>query len=233
LGSVQCFSPAHRADRAAVDDRPALVEASAATEFGEQRLVEPLPDAGALPPDQAAPTRTARPAAHLVGQHLPGNAGPEDEQDAGQNRAVGNRRPTVPVAAPNRRRHLANRELGTLERIDADERLQIRLDSGRTTRFRLGEHPHLDYGYAVTRYSSQGRTADRVLIHIDTTHAGEALVNRRLAYVAVSRARHDVHIYTNDKAQLMAGLQRDVSQRSAVEATEQLARHPHSQGLGR
>lgn len=139
----------------------------------------------------------------------------------------------VQFTAPNRPRHLANRELGTLERIDADGHLQIRLDSGRTTRFRLGEHPHVDYGYAVTSYSSQGQTTDRVLIHIDTTHAAEELVNRRLAYVAVSRARYDVQIYTNDKAQLVASLQRDVSQRSAVEASEQLARQPHSQGLGR
>lgn len=61
----------------------------------------------------------------------------------------------------------------------------------------------------MTSYSSQGQTADRVLIHIDTTHAGEAPINRRLADVAVSRARHHVQIYTNDKAQLMAGLQRD------------------------
>lgn len=46
------------------------------------------------------------------------------------------------VTAPNRLRHVANREAETLERIDADGDLQIRLDSGRTTRFRLGEHPH-------------------------------------------------------------------------------------------
>jgi conjugative relaxase-like TrwC/TraI family protein len=139
----------------------------------------------------------------------------------------------VQFTAPNRPRHLANREFGTLERIDADGTLQIRLDSGRTTRFKLGEHPHLDYGYAVTSYSSQGQTADRVLIHIDTTRASEELVNRRLAYVAVSRARHDVQIYTNDKAELVAGLQRDVSPRSAIEASQQISKQPHSIGLER
>jgi hypothetical protein len=42
-------------------------------------------------------------------------------------------------------------------------------------------------------------------------------VNRRLAYVAVSRGRYDAHIYTNDKAQLAGGLGRDVSTRTAVE----------------
>ncbi|PYT66714.1 MAG: hypothetical protein DMG39_25810 [Acidobacteria bacterium] len=44
-------------------------------------------------------------------------------------------------------------------------------------------------GYAVTSHSSQGQTADRVLIHVDSERAGEKLVNRRLAYVAVSRGR--------------------------------------------
>ena len=30
------------------------------------------------------------------------------------------------------------------------------------------KNPHLDHGYAVTSHSSQGQTADRVLIHADT-----------------------------------------------------------------
>ena len=93
----------------------------------------------------------------------------------------------------------------------------MRLDSGRTVAFTLDEHPHLDYGYAVTSHSSQGQTADRVLVHVDTERAGEQLVNRRLAYVAVSRGRYDAQIYTNDKAQLGDALSREVSHRSAIE----------------
>jgi hypothetical protein len=42
-------------------------------------------------------------------------------------------------------------------------------------------------------------------------------VNRRLAYVAISRGRYDAQIYTNDKAQLAAALDRDVSHRAAIE----------------
>jgi ATP-dependent exoDNAse (exonuclease V) alpha subunit len=75
----------------------------------------------------------------------------------------------------------------------------------------------LDYGYAVTSHSSQGQTADRVLVHIDLERAGEGLVNQRLAYVAVSRGRYDAQIYTNDKRQLAAALDRDVSHRAAIE----------------
>ena len=65
------------------------------------------------------------------------------------------------------------------------------------------------------------------MIHIDTERAANALVNRRLAYVAVSCARYDVQICTNDKAQLTAGLQREVSHRSAIEATQGGPKHHH------
>ena len=124
----------------------------------------------------------------------------------------------VQFSAPNSERHVANRELGTVEKVDESHSLRIRLDSGRTIAFNIRENPHLDYGYAVTSHSSQGQTADRVLIHVDTEQAGEKLVNRRLAYVAVSRGRYDAQIYTNDKCALAEGLGRDVSHRSALES---------------
>jgi ATP-dependent exoDNAse (exonuclease V) alpha subunit len=69
----------------------------------------------------------------------------------------------------------------------------------------------------VTSHSSQGQTADRVLVHVDTEQAGEKLVNRRLAYVAVSRGRYDAQLYTNDKSRLIEQLSRDVSHRTAME----------------
>jgi conjugative relaxase-like TrwC/TraI family protein len=125
----------------------------------------------------------------------------------------------VQFTAPNREQHVANREMGTIEKIDASGNLQLRLDSGRAVAFNVKENPHLDYGYAVTSHSSQGQTADRVLVHVDTEQAGEKLVNRRLAYVAVSRGRYDAQLYTNDKINLSETLNRDVSHRSATEPT--------------
>ncbi len=125
----------------------------------------------------------------------------------------------IQFTAPNREQHVANRELGTIEKIDESANLRIRLDSGRAIAFNIRENPHLDYGYAVTSHSSQGQTADRVLIHVDSEQGGEKLVNRRLAYVAVSRGRYDAQIYTNDKSALAEGLGRDVSHRSALEST--------------
>ncbi len=129
----------------------------------------------------------------------------------------------VQFTAPNRERHIANRELGTIEKIDDSGNLQLRLDLGRTVAFNIKENPHLDYGYAVTSHSSQGQTADRVLVHVDTGQAGEKLVNRRLAYVAVSRGRYDAQLYTDDKTHLTEQLSRDVSHRSAIEASRESA----------
>jgi len=124
----------------------------------------------------------------------------------------------VQFTAPHREHHIANRELGTIEKIDACGNLQIRLDSGRTVAFNIKENRHLDHGYAVTSHSSQGQTADRVLIHTDTEQAGEKLINPRLAYVAVSRARLDAQIYTDDTSRLTEHLGRDISRRSALES---------------
>jgi hypothetical protein len=96
---------------------------------------------------------------------------------------------------------VANRELGTIERVSSEGDLSVRLDSGREVQFNIREHAHLDHGYAVTSHSSQGQTAERVLIHVDTDKS-ELLVNNRFAYVSVSRAQHDAQIYTNDGSKL-------------------------------
>ena len=129
------------------------------------------------------------------------------------------KRDRVQFTAPDRGRHIPNRELGTIEKINDCGTLQLRLDSGRAIAFNIKENPHLDYGYAVTSHSSQGQTADRVLVHVDTEQAGEKVVNRRLGYVAVSRGRYDAQIYTNDKSQLIEQLSRDVSHQTAMEQT--------------
>ena len=51
-----------------------------------------------------------------------------------------------------------------------------------------GRHRLRQGGYAVTSHSSQGQTADRVLIHTDTELGAKDLLNNRMAYVAVSPA---------------------------------------------
>ena len=70
-------------------------------------------------------------------------------------------------------------------------------------------------GYAVTSHSSQGQTADRVLINVDTELGAKDLLNNRMAYVAVSRGAYDAQLFTNDREKLGAALGHDVSHQSA------------------
>jgi Viral (Superfamily 1) RNA helicase len=126
----------------------------------------------------------------------------------------------IQFTAPSKELHVANRELGTIEGIEENGQLSIRTNSGRTLHFGIEEHPHLDYGYAVTSHSAQGQTADRVLVHVDTEQS-EQLVNSRMAYVSVSRGRYDAQIYTNDKSELAHDLSRDVSHSVATSHTQE------------
>jgi hypothetical protein len=49
--------------------------------------------------------------------------------------------------------------LGNIESIDGDERLRLKVDSGRAVELDPSKHPHLDHGYAMTSHSSQGTSA--------------------------------------------------------------------------
>jgi len=129
-----------------------------------------------------------------------------------RNFSVGDR---IQFTAPANKLRVANRELGTIESIEEDGRLRLKMDGGRPVELDPRKHLHLDHGYAMTSHSSQGQTADRVLIHVDTELAAKALLNSRMAYVSVSRGAHDAHIFTNDRENLPTALGHDVSRQSA------------------
>jgi conjugative relaxase-like TrwC/TraI family protein len=140
-------------------------------------------------------------------------------REAERDFAAGDR---VQFTAPYLEEHIANRQLGVVQQIDAEGNLHVRLDSGQDVEFNIRKNPHVDYGYAVTSHSSQGATADRVLVHIDTEQAHDQLINSRLAYVSVSRGRYDAQIYTNDVGKLGEQLSRNVSKLSALETEHEM-----------
>ncbi|HEV2419973.1 MAG TPA: hypothetical protein VGX94_19425 [Terriglobia bacterium] len=70
----------------------------------------------------------------------------------------------------------------------------------------------------MTNYSSQGQAADRVIVHAPVNERGlPDLVNQRFAYVALSRARFDAQIFTNDAGSLGENFGREVSKSVAIE----------------
>lgn len=120
----------------------------------------------------------------------------------------------VQLTAPDRSSGLANRELGKIERIEPSGDIHIRSDSGRTAVIR-GEHKHLDHGYAVTSHSAQGATADRVIVHAESGQSS-ALVNQRFAYVAGSRMRDGLDVYTDDSKRLEFSMARQFDKSAAI-----------------
>ncbi len=126
---------------------------------------------------------------------------------------------------------IANRELGTVENIAPDDTVRLKLDSGRSMDYEPRRHPHLDHGYAVTSYSSQGQTADRVLIHVDTELAAKDLLNSRMAYVSVSRGQWDAQIFTNDREKLPQALGHDTSHQSTLKPELPIASMEHQEAV--
>jgi conjugative relaxase-like TrwC/TraI family protein len=134
----------------------------------------------------------------------------------------------IQFTAPDKSLGVANRDLAVIESIHPDGRVIAVLSDNRRIEFNAREHPHFDHGYAVTSHSSQGLTAERVVVHAETSVHPD-LLNSRFAYVSVSRASHDVLVFTDDVAKLGPQLGADVSKTSALEIN-----HPSSiaQGIG-
>ena len=130
--------------------------------------------------------------------------------------SVGDR---IQFTAPDKSLGVANRDLATIESIGPDGRLAARLDDHRQIECNVGEHRHFDHGYAVTSHGSQGLTAERVLVHADTSVHPD-LLNSRFGYVSLSRASHDATLFTDDMAKLAPQLGADVSKTSALEITQ-------------
>ena len=108
-----------------------------------------------------------------------------------------------------------------MEQIDGSQ-LTVKMDNGKSVSFDANKMPHVDHGYAVTSHSSQGLTAERVMVNLDS-HIHSDLINKRFAYVAVSRGSHDAHIYTDSAASLVNKLSHDVAKSSALQVGQQLS----------
>lgn len=79
--------------------------------------------------------------------------------------------------------------------------LKVRTEDGRELRIDTGKYRHIDYGYALTTYKSQGQTYNRVVVEADTSVP--SLVDMRNQYVNITRARDEIHIFTDDTGGLM------------------------------
>ncbi|HEY6803728.1 MAG TPA: AAA family ATPase [Pyrinomonadaceae bacterium] len=137
-------------------------------------------------------------------------------REAERDFAVGDR---VQFRAPFSPGKVKNSELGTVKEITDDEMI-VRLDKKRDVAINLTRFRHLDHGYAVTSHSSQGQTVNRVLVNAETSET-ELLVNQRMAYVAISRARFEARVYTDSLKDLGPAFNREKNKEIAIDALKQ------------
>ena len=71
-----------------VDQRPLPIDRVGAVELGQQDRVQLAPDTGLMPGPQVGPAGLTAAATELGGQVIPGDAGLEDEEDAGEDLAI-------------------------------------------------------------------------------------------------------------------------------------------------
>ncbi len=81
--------------------------------------------------------------------------------------------------------------------LEADGTATIRDGAGQASTINLSGNQYIDYDWVSTTYSSQGKTAERVLALLGET------TNREAFYVAISRAKRAVTLYTTSQADLV------------------------------
>jgi hypothetical protein len=110
-------------------------------------------------------------------------------------------------------RAFANGELVTVRRVRKNGALVVEDEAG--VRKTLSPAQRLfNHGYAVTSYASQGKTVDTVLI---ADAACRIATNRNQWYVAISRGRKRVMVFTADKAELRASIEQSGDRGLALE----------------
>ncbi len=89
-----------------------------------------------------------------------------------------------------------NGRIGKILALDSKGNMIARTEQGKEVSFNT--HNYFDHGYAVTEYKSLGQTTNKVLYVADTRD----MTNYNSFYVAATRGREDMHVFTNDKAEL-------------------------------
>lgn len=115
-------------------------------------------------------------------------------------------------------REINRRDMGTVESIDAEGNLGIRLESGRQVRFNASEFRALEHGYCTTSHASQGLTAGFSAADFPTHGNNPDLINPRAFYVSVTRAMYGNGIYTDDLGRLKELFTRTLSNDTAIDA---------------
>lgn len=106
--------------------------------------------------------------------------------------------------------NVRNGQGGTIESISKNI-LRIKHEDGKVREVDISKYNHLDYGYARTVMASQGQSHSKVLGLLDPKTASS-----NSYYVAITRARHSVKIWTNDFQKFKLNVEKMQSKTSTI-----------------
>ena len=119
------------------------------------------------------------------------------------------------ITANDYGRCIVNGEFSTVVAIDLETGLlSVVMADDRLVTFSMDRPLHLEHGYCSTVHSAQGATCERILVEASVQSSA---AHQSSYYVAISRARMEVKIYTDDRSMLPEKLARTTEKTAALE----------------
>ncbi len=119
----------------------------------------------------------------------------------------------------NRGAGFQNNETGTVLMVE-NGKVEIQKDNGQTVGIDPQKNHTLDHGWAVTVHRSQGRTIDRAVV----AGMSSKVATANLAYVACSREKWHLQIFTDSIKRLQQSWARVADRETALDATRAAGR---------
>jgi len=141
----------------------------------------------------------------------------------------------IVITKTDKKQNLLNSERGVIVRVDKEKKT-IDVDFGDKGIKKIDMSKGdigLDYGYSLTTYKAQGVTVDRAIVVSNTSGNASKMNNLNNFYVAVSRQKLKVEVYTDNtkKLEKQVGVeQQKTSTLDFVKTTQDLQKQ-HTQNL--
>ncbi|OPY67109.1 MAG: Multifunctional conjugation protein TraI [Syntrophorhabdaceae bacterium PtaU1.Bin034] len=95
-----------------------------------------------------------------------------------------------------------------------DRAMTVKTDSGKEITVNPQNYSYIDHGYSVTTHKSQGQTAKDVIFHGES---GQEQQSYNSVYVAMSRGKQDISIYTDSASELEQAAMREQVKTSTLD----------------
>jgi conjugative relaxase-like TrwC/TraI family protein len=109
--------------------------------------------------------------------------------------------------------NVRNGQLATITKLDNNGDISVETDNGKNIKFNLSEYNLLTHAYALSSHKSQGMTVDKIIWHADTNKE----ISTNSFYVAVTRCKYDIAIYTDDIEKLQKKARREQEKYSTID----------------